>query len=479
MISFPPQGLLYLGKAQAIVGRGNEGRRYGMGSDERFAETVARTSGAPARTRLRHAAAPSAPSDGPSPPTSHAIPATDGRSSEAPALPVRLRGAANPLLAAAAPLLDRAAQLRDRVGHGDPEGLRGGLLAGVRRFAEEAAAAGLPPEEVRLARYALCATLDDVVGATPWGRHFGWPEAGLSAQVDREAGGPDRFYELLDTMLGDPRLHRRELELFYACLSLGFEGKFRDRPRGARDHAHLRDELYRVLRRLQGEAERSLSPHWQGVAARFRPLGGILPAWPAAVVTALALGGLFAALFVTLDARTDAVVARLAALLPDRAIEIVRVAPPPPPEAGPALAARVAAMLQPEIRSGAVAVLAGDDGALVIRVEGAGMFAVGRDVLRARYRAVLDRVGQALAPERGRIVVVAHTDDRTPRGVPLSNPQALTDARALAVRTLLERLIDPARLRSEGHGDREPIAPNTTAANRDANRRVDIRFYPE
>ncbi|WP_448207304.1 type IVB secretion system protein IcmH/DotU [Azospirillum sp. sgz302134] len=458
-----------------------------MGTDERFGEaTVQDGEGSLGRGIAPEMAPDFAPDVGAPdvglralPAFLAAGPAAREAAEAAPVLPARLRGAVNPLLAAAGPLLDLASRLRERVSVEDAESLRDRILADLRGFEEEAAAAGLPPEEVRVARFALCITLDDVVRATPWGARCRWAREGLIAAVDREAGGPDRFFDLLDTMLSDPRLHRLELELFYACLSLGFEGKFRDKPRGAHDLAHLRDELYRVLRRLRGERERGLSPHWRGVAERFRPLGFVMPPWLAAVGVAALLGGLYVELNVSLTERAEPVVARLGALLPDRPIEIVRAAPPPPPNAGPALAARITSLLQPEIRSGAVAVLAGDDGALVIRVEGAGMFPTGSDQIKARYRAVVDRVGQALGPEAGRVVVVGHTDDQTPNSGPLATPQALTEARALAVRKILERTVGPARLSSEGHGDREPVAPNTSPVNRGANRRVDVRLYPE
>ncbi|WP_042690990.1 OmpA family protein [Azospirillum sp. B506] len=98
--------------------------------------------------------------------------------------------------------------------------------------------------------------------------------------------------------------------------------------------------------------------------------------------------------------------------------------------------------------------------------------------MKARHRVVVERVGQTLAAEAGSILVVAHTDDQTPPNGRLPTAQALTDARAEAVRKLLERSIPPTRLSAEGHGDQEPIAMNDTAAGRDANRRIDIRLYP-
>ncbi len=398
----------------------------------------------------------------------------------APRLPEpRLRSALNPLLSAAAPVLDLATRLRDRAGQEDADGVRDTALAALRRFEADGAAAGLGPEELRVARFALCATLDDVVRATPWGARCRWAQEGLTALVDPDAGRPERFFELLDSMLGDPSLHRQELELFYACLSLGFEGKFRDKPRGAHDHAHLRDELYRILRRARGERDPSLSPSWRGIAERFRPLGVAIPSWIAWTVVGLALALLYGQLSTALTRQAEPVAARLAALVPERPIEIARLAPPPPPTAGPALIARVTSLLTPEIRGNAVEVLAGEDGALVIRIPAAAMFATGSEVVKARHRAIVDRVGQALGPEGGHVVVVGHTDDQTPRTGRLPSAQTLTEARAEAVRKLLERYLGPTRLSAEGHADGEPIALNSTPAGRDTNRRIDIRLYPQ
>ncbi|WP_247876101.1 type IVB secretion system protein IcmH/DotU [Azospirillum sp. TSH100] len=377
----------------------------------------------------------------------------------------------NPLLSLAAPVLALAGALRDRSLTDQP---RAAVTAALERFDHAASAAGLDPDEIRSARIALSATLDDVARAAGHGGAAAEPGAGV------------RFFDLLDGMLGDPRRHRQALELFYACLSLGFEGRFRDKPGGAHDLARLRDELYRVLRRARGDVAVELSPAWAGVSEPFRPLGTSLGStligngsgWIVWAVVVLGLSGLYVHLAGALDRQAEPVIARIAALLPDRTIEIARLVPPPPPTAGPALIARITGQLAPEIRTGAVEVLAGEDGALVIRIPAAAMFATGSDAVRARHRAIVERVGQTLAAEHGSVLVVAHTDDQPPPGGRLPTAQVLTDARAEAVRKLLERSLPPARLSAEGHGDQEPVALNDTAAGRDANRRIDIRLYP-
>ncbi|ANC90439.1 flagellar motor protein MotB [Azospirillum humicireducens] len=388
---------------------------------------------------------------------------------DTPNPPPRRRDSLNPLLTVAAPVLALAGTLHDRA-LADPP--RAAATAALERFDREAAASGLDPDDIRAARIALAATLDDVARAAG---HGGAPVA--------EPGAGVRFFDLLDGMLGDPRRHRHALELFYACLSLGFEGRFRDKPGGAHDLARLRDELYRILRRARGDAAAELSPAWAGVTEPFRPLGGTLsgglPGWLLWAAVALGLSGLYVHLAGTLDRQAEPVAARIAALLPDRPIEIARMVPPPPPTAGPALIARITGQLAPEIRIGAVEVLAGEDGALVIRIPAAAMFATGSDAVKARHRAIVERVGQTLAAEPGSVRVVAHTDDQTPPGGRLPTAQALTDARAESVRKLLERSLPPARLSAEGHGDQEPVALNDTPAGRDANRRIDIRLYPQ
>lgn len=390
-------------------------------------------------------------------------------------LAARLRGSVNPLLGAAAALLDLTSSLRDRASHEDPNALRDSILAELRRFDEAAAQAGLSGEEIRIGRFALCATLDDVVRATPWGGRTRWARVGLVSLLDHDAVRPDHFFELLDSMLGDPRSHRHTLELFYACLSLGFEGKFRDRPRGAHDIAHLRDELYRVLRRLRGERERGLSPAWRGLVERFRPLGLALPPFVVPVVIGLVLVAIHLFLVGRLTDQAEPLAARLEQLVPDQPITIVRAVPPPPPSAGPALVARLTDWLAPEIRSGALTVLSGEDGALVIRLDGTAMFARGSDAPRARFRAVIDRIGETLSNESGEVMVVGHADDATGR----ATAQSLSLARAEAVRELLAQRVGFERLGAVGRGDAEPAALGAdgkrVAGN---NRRVDLRLYP-
>lgn len=368
----------------------------------------------------------------------------------------RLNSAANPLLIAAGPLLAFAGRLDAQT---DAAAVRAELTPALRRFIEDAAAAGCSAASIRSGRHALTALVKDLFPA---------------AVLDPGDLGPESFYERLEALGADPEAHWQELELFHACLALGFEGSYRLR-RGDRDPDRIRSELYRTLRRRRGPVERSLAP-----PSPIRPKVG--PLWPTidprwwALIPVLPLLLLWFALSGAVVDRAKAVARRIDGMVPS-AVAIEHRGPPPE-SAGPALAGRVADVLAVEIQGRTLSVLAGTDGALVIRVSGAGMFPVDGDTVSARHRAVFDRIAQALAPETGRIAVMAHLDDvfaPTPR---FPSPDALTQARAEAVRRLLEARIAPERLSAQGRGMSEPVALNSDAAGRTANRRIDIRLYP-
>jgi outer membrane protein OmpA-like peptidoglycan-associated protein len=104
------------------------------------------------------------------------------------------------------------------------------------------------------------------------------------------------------------------------------------------------------------------------------------------------------------------------------------------------------------------------------------LFQVNEAELRPDARQALEQVVQALVKENryGTIVVTGYTDDT---GTQAFNKR-LSTARAGAVRRyLLERLPDDGRwtVRALGRGSANPVAVNDSEANREQNRRVEIK----
>jgi type VI secretion system protein ImpK len=384
----------------------------------------------------------------------------------------------NPIVACAAPLLNLAPQLKQRLTCDDVEALRLRVMQGIDNFERRIAPLGLPPRSVRASKYALCATLDDLVLNTPWGSRSVWTTRSLVGTFFSETWGGDRFFDLLAQLRKDPGVNADLLELLYCCISLGFEGRYRVDPRGASHLLVLREDLYRLIRAARGEFERDISPHWRGVAAAHRGFAAHVPHWVVGVAAAGALLAVYAALLFLINGISDPVYAMLANLPPNGAISLARVAPPPPPP--PPIAsdqvARLRGALEPDLRSGEVALL-DDAQTITLRIMGAALFASSSADVRPDVATLLQRIGAALDSQPGRILVTGHTDDQPIHTLRFPSNYDLSLARARAVAAMVRAAMhDPARVTAEGRADTEPVAPNATEAGRQQNRRVDLQI---
>ncbi len=423
------------------------------------------------------------------PPAARAPAATPPEASPAPIAP-RLAGEAealpnvgiSPIAAAAAPLLD----LLGRIGAGpqatqvtDAEELRDRAVRALQAFEAQCKAASVPEEQLRAAHYALCAALDDVALATPWGQSSGWSSRSLSSTFHQDVRSGERFFDLLSGMQKDPGRYRAALEICYLCLALGFRGRYRLHSRGTAELDRIREGLYQLLSQLRAGWERELSPHWRGVNAPHRGPGRSIPAWVAAAVAlaVLAFGYIFVANSV--NSAGDALQQRLTQLPPATIPSIDRSAPPVPPAVappppGPDLIATVSQFLRPEIRDGLV-VVQGDAQRLMIRIKGRGMFASGSAELEPPTVGLLLRIGEALKAERGQVVVLGHSDNQPIRTVRFPSNFQLSAARAEAAKNILSTAAgQPARFASAGRADTEPLGSNATPEGREENRRIEI-----
>jgi type VI secretion system protein ImpK len=389
----------------------------------------------------------------------------------------RTPGFGSPLLSAAAPLLQLLARLRNTLTPPAPGDLRERAVRELRRFEEAVRSAGLPRDVLRPAHYALCASLDDVVLNTPWGGRGSWSANSLVSAFHHEVQGGERFFDILALLRQSPAKFLPVLELMYFCLSLGFMGRYRLSPRGPAEIDHLREEVYGLIAAARAQAEAELSPVWRGVDAPYRPTRTRLPLWVAGSAGLALLGGVFTWFSVTLNIASDAIYARALAAPPTSMPMLARAAPVVPPAPGPidsTALERLRSFLKPEIEAHQVEVL-GSAAAPVVRVKQAGLFASGSASVLAGAVPILERIGAALKDEPGPVRVVGYTDDQPIHTVRFPSNYNLSAARAEAAQAILARTIGaPARISAEGRADADPIAPNTTAEGRDANRRIEI-----
>ncbi|MGR3584260.1 MAG: type IVB secretion system protein IcmH/DotU, partial [Pseudooceanicola nanhaiensis] len=185
----------------------------------------------------------------------------------------------NRINAAAATLFSLVSRIRNRAQHMDPDKLRRSVVTEVRAFENRALQAGVDAQDVKIARYAICATLDDVVLNTPWGGQSVWAQQSMVGTFHKETVGGDRFYDLLARLEQEPGKNIDLLEFLYMCLSLGFEGRLRVEQNGSDKHLQIRAGLARIIRGQRGVVERDLSPHWKGLILPHKVLSVWKPVW--------------------------------------------------------------------------------------------------------------------------------------------------------------------------------------------------------
>lgn len=429
----------------------------------------------------------SAPQPGPQQPgpdTFGVPPAQPEASAAAPEDAAELsRTGMNRLNACASPLFSLVSRIRNRAQHMDPDKLRQSVVAEVRAFENSALQAGIPAQTVKVARYALCATLDDVVLNTPWGGQSSWSMQSMVGTFHRETVGGDRFYDLLARLEKEPSNNIDLLEFIYMCLSLGFEGRLRVEQGGADKHLQIRLGLARLIRAQRGPVERDLSPHWEGLTKPYRALSAWRPVWIALGVTGLLLVFEFGSLSYVLSNRTENVIGQLSVIDAGPVAELQRRAPPPPPPPPQpeqvAQIEKVTDFLQPEIEEGLVKVFEKGN-TLTIRLTGSGMFGSGSDTLQKKFMTPIERVAIALNDLPGPVIIAGHSDNVPIRSSRFPSNMHLSLARAKSVmKRMAEQLDDPARMSAEGRADSEPIADNSTRDGRATNRRIEVLLIQE
>ena len=108
-------------------------------------------------------------------------------------------------------------------------------------------------------------------------------------------------------------------------------------------------------------------------------------------------------------------------------------------------------------------------------------FPTGQAELLESFQPTLKRIALLIASKKGYMVVVSgHTDNTPIKTAQFPSNWELSAARAISVaKTLTENGVDPARVSIQGNADYRPLYENTTPANRQANRRVEITLTKE
>lgn len=395
-----------------------------------------------------------------------------------------MRGMGSALAAAAVPLLGLVARLRNTAGNVNVAQVRERVYRELHTFAKAGREAGVPAEQLRAAHYGLSAAVDDVVMNTPWGAHSDWRNRTMVNEFHKDTEGGERFYAYLAKLMEAPAPNRNILLLYYECLSLGFEGRYRVRQRGHSEHATVREKVWQTLRGVLGPLDRELSPEWKGANAPARGQKRLIPVWLVASAAALVGFMVFMGLLFMVSLRAEPAEAKAAGLMPLQAINLPISArqpppPPPPPQQKPSAVDKFRVFLEKEIAAKKVFV---DEVGREIRItiNFAEMFAPASATLRPELDELLRRIGVELKTEMqenpgSSVRVVGHTDSDPIFTAQFRNNLQLSKARAdSAAKILVAAMGDASRLTAIGKADSEPVGSNKTAEGKARNRRVEV-----
>jgi type VI secretion system protein ImpK len=372
----------------------------------------------------------------------------------------------NPLVALANSVLALVPQLRATLNHPNPTQLKEQIAHSIREFERRARAQGIAAERVMAARYVLCTLIDEAAASTPWGGSGAWARNSLLVAFHNESWGGEKVFQLMARLAENVSANRDLLELIYACVALGFQGRFRVLEGGQAQLEAVRDRLAQYLAADRATPVRALSDHWQPSLRGRSVLASWLPLWVTGAVAAAVVLVAYFALASSLSSHAAPVEAAILA------IRAPSAAPPAP--VMPAAQPRLRPLLAADIKAGLVDVRDEADRSVIV-IRGDGLFAPGAAELDAGRRSLMQRIGVALSQVPGRVEITGHTDDVPIRSLRFASNFELSQARANTVRDIVvTNGVARERVRSIGRGETQPVADNATPANRALNRRVEI-----
>jgi len=137
-------------------------------------------------------------------------------------------------------------------------------------FAEldtKAQRADIPLDNVRLAKYALAAFIDEKVLTSNLAIKDAWSSKPLQLKYFDDFSAGEEFYNKLELLRHTTSPGKIDaLEVYYLCLALGFKGKYGDK-RGEERRMILMDQIKTEIYSARGNDGSVLSPQWNAPAA--------------------------------------------------------------------------------------------------------------------------------------------------------------------------------------------------------------------
>lgn len=373
----------------------------------------------------------------------------------------------NPLVEAAKPIFILTNTMQQTVSQLPSVVLLDKIALMVDEFEEQAENNGAKHEMIQAAKYCLCTFVDELAVHAKWADE-NWSQKSLLVSFYDETWGGERFFEMLTNLQQQPEKNRDLLELMYLCLQFGYKGKYQVLSNGDLQIDKIKRDLvplfqYQDIHNMLPYQQLRSNKSAQSTSKRLR-----IPLWVLASLAAVVISISFFTLQRLLAQEfnlTSTEVNNLKLPVPTQNVKL---------ESNH----KLAPLLENEINRKLVSVSDLQDRSIVT-ILGDGLFESGSAAIQDQYFPVLAAVGQALNSAEGQIIVSGYTDDQPIRGVAFPSNWHLSQGRADAVKEILTKYVSQGttRIRAEGRGETNPVAPNDNPENRAKNRRVEIILF--
>ncbi len=167
----------------------------------------------------------------------------------------------NQLTEAATTLLAMIAQLKQLHESCNLARLQKEIVKEIQSFEKHALRLDLPNNQILVARYIMCSTLDEFILNLPFAHGNNWKMYSLLSLFHQDTAGGEKFFNILEKLVQDPAENLNLLELIYICLSLGFQGKYNVIAKGDQYLRRIRSALFERIRRQHGDINNQLADH--------------------------------------------------------------------------------------------------------------------------------------------------------------------------------------------------------------------------
>jgi len=127
----------------------------------------------------------------------------------------------------------------------------------TRSLAEQ----GYENTHIMIVRYLLSTFIDELLGTMDWGNGEAWANHSLLGHYYKETYGGEKFFQLLEQFVQEPGKYLQHMKLIYACLSLGYKGRYSLSESSDVQVEGIRQELYARIKNFDTQEEKFYKDH--------------------------------------------------------------------------------------------------------------------------------------------------------------------------------------------------------------------------